>query len=81
MSLASRVVNLFSPGTNSTQRDRNEISFVDDGAAAGSQAFADTKSNTRSDMSEPMESKALEDEGRPPYLHVSRNALGLEYQC
>ncbi|RDL31432.1 uncharacterized protein BP5553_09641 [Venustampulla echinocandica] len=69
MSLASRVVNLFSSGTNSTQQDRNEISFVDDGAAAGSQAFANIKSRTRSDMSEPMASKALEDEGRPPYLH------------
>ncbi|KAF4632285.1 hypothetical protein G7Y89_g5846 [Cudoniella acicularis] len=71
MSLASRVANLFSSGTSTTQQDRNDFGFVDDGVPARKQTFADVKLGTRRVRSDTMASKAIEEEeeSRPPYIH------------
>lgn len=70
MSLASRVANLFSSSTTSPQQNRNEFGLVDDGVPAGRQHFADIKLGAETVMSETVAQKAVEEEGRPPYLHV-----------
>jgi hypothetical protein len=71
MSLASKVANLFSSGSTNTHPNRNDFGFVDDGLSEGKQTFADVKLGPEGFTSEIMVSKAVEEEGRPPYLHVS----------
>jgi len=69
MSLASRVANLFSSST-SLQQSTNEFDLVDDGGPAGKQGLADIRMGADSVMSETNAQKAVEEEARPPYLHV-----------
>lgn len=68
MSLASRVANLFSSST-SPQRT-NDFGLVNDGGPAGQQGLADIRLGAESVMSETNAQKAVEEEARPPYLHV-----------
>jgi hypothetical protein len=70
MSLTSRVANLFFTSTNAGE-DRNRVGFADDGLAGGKYTFSDVRLGTDIIRSETMAPKALEEEGRPPYLHVS----------
>jgi len=71
MSLTSRVANLFSSGsTTSSREDRNEL--ADNGLSGGKEAFTSVGMGTSIVGSETMAPKALEEEGRPPYLHVGR---------
>jgi hypothetical protein len=51
--------------------------LVDDGVPAGKQDFADIKLGAERVMSETMAQKAVEEETRPPYLHVITH-LGVE---
>ncbi len=69
MSLGSRVANLFS-GSTRTQQDRNEFGIADDGLSGGKQTFDDVKLGEEGVRQDIMASKADEEEGRPPYLHV-----------
>ena len=69
MSLASLVANLFSPESTRTAPNRTGFGIVDDGESGGS-SFADVKLRTEGVRSITMASEALEEEGRPPYLHV-----------
>lgn len=70
MSLASKVANLFSSGSTSTQTNRNGFGFVDDGLSKGKHSFADVKLGSVDLTPEIMASKAVEEERRSPYLHV-----------
>jgi hypothetical protein len=70
MSLTSRVANLFSSGSPSTQQGRNEFGIVDDGLPGGKQTFADVNLGPEGFRSKTMAPKKDEEEGRPPYLHV-----------
>jgi hypothetical protein len=71
MTLGSSVANLFFSGpTNTQQEDRNRLGFADDGLPGGKQSFTDVRFGTELVESETMAPKALEEEGRPPYLHV-----------
>jgi len=69
MSLASKVANLFSGSTN-TQTHRNGFGFPEDGLSEGKDTFVDVKMGSEGLTSETMASKAIEEEGRSPYLHV-----------
>ena len=71
MSLTSKVANLFSSGSTDTQQNRNTLGFTDDGLAEGKQTFANVKLGADGFGSKTMAPKADEEEGRPPYLHVS----------
>ena len=69
MSLTSRVATLFSSGSaTSSRKDHNEL--TDNGLPGGKEAFATVGMGTKLVGSETMASQAIEDEGRPPYLHV-----------
>ena len=70
MSLASRVANLFSSSSTGPQQSRNEFGLVDDGVPAGKQGLADIKLGAERVMSETNAQKTVEEEARPPYLHV-----------
>jgi len=70
MSLASRVANLISPSSTSSQQSRNEFGLVDDGVPAGKPNLADIKLGSERVISETMAQKTVEEETRPPYLHV-----------
>jgi hypothetical protein len=70
MSLASKVANLFSSGSTNTQAHRNVFGFVDDGLSEGKQTFADVEFGSEGLTSGIMLSKAGEEEGRRPYIHV-----------
>lgn len=80
MSLGSRVANLFSGSTNA-QQDRNNFGFVDDGLSTGKQNFANVKLGTEGLGSETMASKADEEEGRPPYIHVRSHTAVCLVHC
>jgi hypothetical protein len=69
MSLASRVTNFFS----APRGERNSLGFADadDGLPGGKGSFVN---GTLGVVSETMAQKAVEKEGRPPYLHV-RNMM------
>lgn len=62
MSLASRVTNFFS-SSNSTQG----FADADDGLPGGKGSFVDGRLGLRSNTMAP---KAVEEEARPPYIHV-----------
>ena len=70
MSLASRLSNFFSSST-STQQEGNDLDFADadDGLPRGKGSVADGRL-VKGFRSENMAQKAVEEEGRPPYLHV-----------
>jgi hypothetical protein len=70
MSLASKVANLFSPGSTNAQPNRNEFGFVDDGLPGGKHTFADVKLGPEGFTSESMVSKKVEEKEHRPYLHV-----------
>jgi len=72
MSLTSRVANLFSSGsTSSTQRDHKILALGDDGLPGRENIPKDTILGTDAIGSEAMAPQALEEEDRPPYLHVT----------
>ena len=70
MSLTSRVANLFFTGSTNAAGDHNRLGFADDGLAGGRVNFSDVRLGTDIISSKTMPSEALEEEGRPPYLHV-----------
>lgn len=75
MSLGSLVANLFPGSATKSQEDRSQLGFADDGLEGGKQTFADANFGAGRFRSENMAPKAVEEEeeeGRPPYLHVSR---------
>ena len=76
MSLASKVANLFSSGSTNAQTNRNVFAFSEDGLSGGKDTFVDVKLGSEGFMSENMASKAVEEEGRSPYLHVGHLAPG-----
>jgi len=67
MSLTSRVSNLFSSGSTNAQRDLSSIALGED---VRNTTFTDIR--PRGLGSETMASKAIEEEDRPPYLHVGK---------
>jgi len=69
MSLTSRVANLFTSG--STGQDRNNLSLFEDGLSGGKETFSNVGLGREVIGSQTMAPEALEEEGRPPYLHVS----------
>lgn len=72
MPLASLVANLFSSGSTNTQSDNhNCLGFTDDGLSGGKESFTDVRLGTEITGSKTMAPKELEEEARPPYLHVS----------
>lgn len=71
MSLTSRVANLFFSEPTNPREDRNCLGTADDGLSGGKRTFADVGLGTDLVGSETMPSETLEEEGRPPYLHVS----------
>jgi hypothetical protein len=74
--LASRVANLFSSESTTKQQNHNGIGLVDDGISGGKGSFADVRLGTADFRSDTMAPKAIEEEeeeGRPPYIHVSRS--------
>lgn len=80
MSLTSRAVNLLS-GSTSTQQNRNDFSFADDGVPRSKQAFDDIKLGRQGFRSENMASEEVEEEARPPYLHVREYTTGQMKLC
>lgn len=76
MSLTSRVSNLFSSGSTnpSTQRDNNIIALGEDGLPGGRNNITDI-SLSHAIGSKTMAQETIEEEDRPPYLHVSPAAL------
>lgn len=71
MSLTSRVTNLFSSGSYTSPEDRHRLGFADDEITGTKGPFTDVRSGTELSGSDTMASQAVEEEGRPPYLHVS----------
>lgn len=69
MSLTS-IFNFFSPRTPGRTQNRNEFELVDDGVPAGRETFADIKLGRTAVRSGNMAPKEIEEEARPPYLHV-----------
>lgn len=71
MTLGS-ITNLFFSGSTNTQpEDRHRLGFAEDGLPGGRESFTDVRFGSDVVGSETMAPKALEEEGRPPYLHVS----------
>jgi hypothetical protein len=72
--LASRVANLFSSKSTTKQQNHNDIGLVDDGLSGGKGSFADVRLGAADFRSDTMAPKTTEEEeeGRPPYIHVSR---------
>lgn len=67
MSLTSRVVNLFSSGSaGSPAEDRTKFGIVDDGG----EEDVNVRVGKRLLGSKVMAQEEVEEEGRPPYLHV-----------
>lgn len=69
MSLTSRVTNLFA-GSSSAQQDHDELGLKENGLSNERIAFADVASRPLIPKSDTMAQKEVEEEGRPPYLHV-----------
>lgn len=69
MSLASRVTNLFS-GSPAAEGERSKFDFEDDGLSDEGLGFANRQSRLRAGDSDVMAPKDVQEEGRPPYLHV-----------
>lgn len=70
MSLTSRVVNFFSGSIATPHEDRNELTY--NGLPGGEKACTSVGMGTELIRSEGMALQALEEEARPPYLHVGR---------
>jgi hypothetical protein len=71
MSLASRVSNLISSGSPGTRQEvDNDIGLADDGLSGGKGSLADGRFGAAHFKSETMSPQTIEEEGRPPYLHV-----------
>lgn len=70
--LTSRIANIFSPGSSAPQQqNQNGLGFVDDGLSGGKQPFADISLGAAHLGQDTMASEAVEEEARPPYIHVS----------
>ena len=76
MSLASKVANLFSSGSTSTQTPSNSFGFPEDGLSGGKNTFVDVKMGSEGLRTGTMASKTVEEEGRSPYLHVGHPSTG-----
>ena len=63
MSLASRVVNLFS-GSPAAERERNKLNFGDDGLSNEDLGFAYRQSRLHAAESDAMAQKDVKEEGR-----------------
>lgn len=71
MSLASRVTKLFSSGSPGTgQEQGNDTGLANDGLSRGEGRVADGIFGASAYKSKTMPPKTVEEEGRPPYLHV-----------
>ena len=72
MSLASRVTNFFSSSSSIQRQERNDLGFADadDGLPGGKGSFVDGRLGTKGFRTDTMAQKTVEEEGRPPYLHV-----------
>jgi hypothetical protein len=70
MSLASRVANLFSGNSTSVEQDQSKFSLANDGLSERHISFPDVESRRRGAYADTMAQKEVEEEGRPPYLHV-----------
>jgi hypothetical protein len=70
MSLASRVANLFSGSSISAGQDQSKFSLANDGLSDRHINFPDVESRRKGAYSDTMAQKEVEEEGRPPYLHV-----------
>ena len=83
MSLASRVTNFLSSSSSTQQEERNDLGFADadDGLPGGKGSFADGRLGTKGFRSDSMAQKAVEEEGRPRYLHVRYHCDGLRGYC
>lgn len=77
MSLASRVANLFSGSTTSAEQDQSKFSLANDGLSDRHINFPDVQSRRKGTHSDAMAQKEVEEEGRPPYLHVRPFSLSL----
>jgi hypothetical protein len=80
MSLTSRLANLFSSGTTNISDDRNRLAFAEDGLVGGKETSAGVRFGTKLDRSKTMAPKKLEEEARPPYLHVKELFYVYEYR-
>jgi hypothetical protein len=69
MSLAEKK---FSSGTTNSQPNRNDFGIVDDGVHTGGRTHGDIKLGAGRIRSGTKTSKEIEEEARPPYLHVRR---------
>jgi len=78
--MASRIGNLFSSGSTSTEQgNRSSFGFADDGLPEGKRDLFDSRVGTGAFQSNTMAQKTDEDEGRPPYLHVrGRNVQAIQ---
>jgi hypothetical protein len=75
MSLASRVTNLFSSGSTggTGPEEGNETGLASDGLERGNRRMEDGILGARAFKPETMSPQTVEEEGRPPYLHVRFN--------
>ena len=65
-----QVANLFS-GSTATESNHNSFEFQDHGLSNQSPFPTNVTSDRRGSRPDTMAQKAVEEEGRPPYLHVS----------
>lgn len=70
MSLASRTIDLLS-ASSTTQAQNHDSSLADDGCVYRDFGIADATTGRRASNIDTMASQEVEEEGRPPYLHVS----------
>jgi hypothetical protein len=70
MSLASRVANLFSGSSTSAGQDQSQFTLANDGLSDRHISLSGVESRRRGAYSDTMSPKEVEEEGRPPYLHV-----------
>jgi hypothetical protein len=75
MSLASRVTNLFSSGSTGGTglEEGNETGLASDGLERGNRRMEDGILGATAFKPETMSPQTVEEEGRPPYLHVRFN--------
>lgn len=70
MSLASRVANFLSPGVSAQEGDSKSFRPVDDGLPRGTGSYSGVRLGAEVFNSTNMAPEAIEEEDRPPYLHV-----------
>ena len=78
MSLASRLASLFSFGADTQQRGGQNPITVDDHGSSRREDVLDRVQNSAFE-SRTMASEEVEEEGRPPYLHVCADHMSQQY--